>query len=54
MAPTSPWVSPSIPSVKKRVSRLPVTAPGPEAEEPKAAWHVIAYINRDRALEHTG
>ena len=36
------------------VEASPVTAPGPEAEEPKAARHVIAYINRDCALEHSG
>ena len=54
MAPNSPCVSPSIPSVKKRVLGLPLAPPGPEAEGPKAAWHVVAYINRDRALEHSG
>jgi hypothetical protein len=34
------------------VEASPVTAPGPEAEEPKAARRVIADINRDCALEH--
>src|ERR1700730_7238143 len=31
-----------------------VNASCPEAEEPKAAWHVVAYIDRNRALEHPG
>ena len=54
IAPNSPFISPLIPSVKKRVSGLPLLppVPKPRAQRPPGPRHAI--VNRDRAQEHPG